>query len=232
MMTKMGYKPETNTIQPVEITLRRGRGGLGLYEEQKVKEDADAEAKHQELIKKRKDFENAAENMAHRLALQAAHRKLTGFLLSMLKLAFQLREEQPPHRHALTESGEIFDDPPPIVADAHIQAHFGKPGGMHELRALLASMELDVQEQHRDQLNQYLREDYLYCFYCARSFESQEELENLCPGDSEEVHQEATMDDNAHLPLPSPSPSPPPSRIFAFDPSPSIMRSMEEDRHA
>lgn len=237
MMAKMGFKPSESTQQPLEITLRRGRGGLGLFEEQRAKEEADEEEKQRELQKKRKEYESDAESMAHRLALQAAHHRVSGQLFAMLKLAMNLREDSHAiHRPGLPGVEAIEDDPPPIVADAHIQSHFGKAGGMHELRALLSSMHLDDQEKHHNQLNRYLREDFLYCFYCAHSYESLEALQKFCPGVTEEEHQNAVI----LAPEPRPASSSPHShhshhspqqlqwspKVFAFNPSPSVMTSM------
>lgn len=229
MMAKMGFKPSESTQQPLEITLRRGRGGLGLFEEQRAKEEADEELKLQELQKKRKDYENDAANMAHRLALQAAHHRVSGQLFAMLKLAMNLREDSHAvHRPGLPGIEAMEDDPPPIVADAHIQSHFGKAGGMHELRALLSSMQLDDQEKHHTQLNRYLREDFLYCFYCAHAYESPEALQKFCPGVTEEEHQNALASEplSLHSSVSSSQLERSQSKVFSFNPAPSIMTSM------
>ena len=225
MMAKMGFKASENTVQPLEINLRRGRGGLGLYEEQKVKHEAEEEIRLREESKRRKEYELETENMLHRQSLNAARGRVSAQLFSMLRLVFNLRQDSRSiRRTAVSEDGEVIDDPPPLVADAHIQAHFDHAGGMSELRELLSSMSIDTQQLHHSQLNRYLREDFLYCFYCAHSFESPEALAKLCPGVSEEDHQNATIphtDSADHA-----------SNTFSFASSSSMLTSMDPDEHA
>lgn len=194
MMAKMGFKASQMTQQPLEIELRKGRGGLGSFESQRaMQEEKEAET---ELIesKRRKEFDEEAEKMQIRLRMQAAAQKMTANLFSMLKLAMHLREDKTtPRQSALTASGHIVDDPPPLLRNTDVISHFHNPNGMTELRQLLSSMQLNSQQVHQEQLNRYLREDFLYCFYCAHSFESQEALQKMCPGPTEESHLNATM---------------------------------------
>ena len=39
--------------------------------------------------------------------------------------------------------------------------------------------------------NEYLRDEHSYCFFCGRAYESQTELNRLCPGATEQSHEES-----------------------------------------
>jgi len=189
MLMKMGFQPESIHLEPYTIELRKGRAGLGAFEALKVKEEEDDRV-HQELeVKRRKEYEEEQVKFQQLVERQELQKRIDGQLFAMLKLCYHLRELRIPEvsrSHCVPSA--VVDDPPPLVADEQLHGILLAAGGMASVRNVLSNMSFEVQSVHHQQLSRYLREDFLYCFWCAHSYESQESMNEHCPGTTEEAH--------------------------------------------
>lgn len=192
MLMKMGYKPEKDHVDPYTIELRRGRAGLGSYEEARVKEVDDHIMRQELEAKRRKEYEASQVSYQQSVHRQEARRQTSGQLFAMLKLCYHFRDErmlQEPGSH-LGDLGK-HDDPPLLVADVQLRETFQAASGPAIVRGILADMSYEVQLLHLGQLERYLREDFLYCFWCAHSYESQASMKEHCMGATAEAHSNA-----------------------------------------
>lgn len=55
------------------------------------------------------------------------------------------------------------------------------------LTICVAGFVAQVQDRLRFTL-QHLRQEYFYCFWCGAQYVDQKEMDELCPGESEEAH--------------------------------------------
>lgn len=189
MMLKLGYLPAENTIEPLKIEIRKGKGGLGLFEELQAKAEEEDHLKLESDAKRRKEYEDNMKRLTQLRDLQQAKKRLVSQLLSIIKVARNIREDFINGKHSLElHTYPDTDDPPPILQHELVSASQSDPTAISGIRDLLANLSLDSIDRHLQQLTQYLRDDFNYCYWCGEAFESQEALNSICPGPSESLH--------------------------------------------
>jgi rubrerythrin len=189
MMMKMGFSPANNQVEPLKIELRRGKGGLGHFEELQVQEYESEQIKLELEAKRRKEYEDDMTRKVQMRDLREAKKRIMAHLLSMIKVARNLRDDHLHEKRALTyHTSPEFDDPPPILEHELVLASQSDPTAIAGIRDLLSHLSLEVVEKHSKQLTEYLREDFWYCYWCGQAFESKQAMDDGCPGPTENDH--------------------------------------------
>lgn len=176
MLKMMGYKEgsalgrkaeESEGLkEPIAISLRTDRSGLGRLEEiQRVSEDQFRQKKAQE--------QNLASTYKDRMKERFGERKAHSQLKQAFNICVQLDQEKglaySPHLREFEEEEKRKE----AEGDAYAPVAWEFEEVLRRLDAVLA----------------HLREQHFYCFYCGCAFNDADDLAQNCPGPSEEDHE-------------------------------------------
>jgi len=188
MLKMMGYKQgtglgknEEGIAEPIPMNLKRGRSGLGKEEQKKRKIEQEASNKENLLV----DFK-------YRMKGQFSSRKIEGQLRAALLICKNLDEDAGIQDNPFFEDEDEEEEENDEQKQKQIEYKTQDETTTHENRA-------DIQDgvkfrslpvTHRfEEVSKYMRTKYWYCFFCGAKFDSQEDLEKNCPGDTEEDHE-------------------------------------------
>jgi len=202
MLQKMGYKPgmgigkqEKGRVEPISIEVKAGRSGLGVDSENKRK------IKQLDLwrAKRKKESETRATSFQSRMSDKYTEKSAERDLRTAQKACLQLDQQQ-----GLGEPGESFFWPESFLPsfDLEDEEEEGLPDSNPNVTcAYLDSDEDEVEEPPAPDVNsllsdaeklevvtRYMRNTYKYCIWCGTKFDSTDDLNSNCPGNSANAH--------------------------------------------
>lgn len=183
LLKAMGYKEgeglgrsAKGSTQPVELSLKAGRAGLGVDEERRRKK-RDAEQNAQQKAAQRAALQQrvSASYVSGRASAFAA-RRVGGQLAAALRSAKQLDAAAGVAHNPLVEDEEA------LAEEAKEAATSAPP------QEKLATPSEEQLRQRLQRLLDYLRDVHCYCLFCGCKYEDWDDLRSSCPGPSEEDH--------------------------------------------
>lgn len=204
LMQKMGYKPgETlgnssyGPSEPVVLELKHGREGIGYAADQKRKR---TEAQDQ-IEKQRKE---AKSEFREKVKEEHEHKRIMHLIRKAQRLCINLEYTNPDHAYDIDSlsclnvlyRGYIRDlrekdrlsrlKKARLYSDEERYTDWEEPNleddaELDEFQSQPASNQLDA-------ILQYLRSNYYHCFWCMVTYNDKEDMDQNCPGISEEDH--------------------------------------------
>ncbi|CAG8487965.1 9679_t:CDS:2 [Paraglomus occultum] len=189
LLRRMGYKEGMalgrstgGRIDPVPVEIRQGRSGLGLDTEIRERESEEAER----VVKRaRIDDEEYRSRIREGRLEKRAFAQLESAKRICEDLDMKIGVEQNPLWW--TPEADPADDQSALAESNEAGNDKGRQSDKHDD---VADDSLSP-EDTRTQLGiiiGYLREKHHYCFYCGSMYKDADELESLCPGETEEDH--------------------------------------------
>ncbi|KAI8379803.1 uncharacterized protein BYT42DRAFT_614067 [Radiomyces spectabilis] len=196
MLMKMGFKhgmalgkeTEGALIEPIAIEQKLGRSGLGMATSLKRAREEEVKAEEEHRKRTEIDPDDFREAMAARANEARLSRRIhaaavicerldqvkSNILWTLLssKNESQLEgRQEPTSEDDEDDQKEAKREEEPIYPPEEVEA--------------LKSLKLDDQLQR---LVEYLRNNYLYCFWCGAQYADEEDLKENCPGSEEDDH--------------------------------------------
>eukprot|EP01101_Sappina_pedata_P000795 TRINITY_DN10978_c0_g1_i2.p1 TRINITY_DN10978_c0_g1~~TRINITY_DN10978_c0_g1_i2.p1 ORF type:complete len:248 (-),score=55.38 TRINITY_DN10978_c0_g1_i2:10-753(-) len=166
LLQKMGFKQgpglglaKAGLAEPLKVFIKSGKSGLGLEEEKERKAE---EQFHQRV----KFTEELQQDFRARAKTRFEQRKTYSQLKKMTDACRQLDEAK-----QIQDNPLLFKSPEDGAEEDDSEAFQEDPVVLLE------------------RLEDYLRDEHAYCFFCGCSFESQEKLGQECPGKGEMAQQ-------------------------------------------
>lgn len=181
MLAKMGYKPGTSLgkdnsgrVEPIPLQVKEGRAGFGRDEIMRKLAIEKCRIIEQKTAKIVSDFDPGA----FRAQMREKHmaRRLESDLFKAQKSCKDLDE-----RKEYNEPVEIFFWPLVEVpkSDEDAEEEEEEPEEVEDPFTVTEKLNL---------LLTYIRLEHLYCLYCGISYESQDDMDQNCPGPNREDH--------------------------------------------
>ncbi|KAI8356619.1 hypothetical protein EDC96DRAFT_515589 [Choanephora cucurbitarum] len=191
MLMKMGFKKGmslgTDGIrEPIKVDLKSGRGGIGMESELKKRAREQEEEEERERKKTAIDPEDFRSAMAQRMK----ESKLVRYLTAAVSICEKLDEENNVESNILWILKPVQKEPEEQKAEEGQEEEQQKeeeidssypPEEVEELKSLTT-------EQQLHKVLEYLRNNYLYCFWCSAKYENKSDLDDNCPGLEEDDH--------------------------------------------
>jgi len=177
LLAMMGYKKgdklgkEGNKVaEPIEIHVKTGRAGLGVEEDKRRKIQQETEKVVEQSTTIVSSFKDRASN-------KFTEKKKTFELKQLLKICKEMDLSNNTISSVFYKSEDEYTE----------EEQEAKMKGI-----ILQKEEFEILEisDRVTKLLYYLREKYLYCFYCVCKYSNEEELSLICPGITEEEHDE------------------------------------------
>eukprot|EP00210_Caulerpa_lentillifera_P009550 g9108.t1 len=166
LLQKMGYiegkglgADKQGIVEPLPIAVKRDRKGIGEQSNPKPKRP-----------KKDTQKSNTAAEYREQVSAKFSSKKVTKRLKTVRFLIESLDSRAELERNPFWLPASKFDDDGIVCGYEEDQI-----GLMKEADAFAAAVE-------------YLREQHFYCFWCGYQYKDKTELEELCPGPSEDDH--------------------------------------------
>ncbi|ORX96695.1 G-patch-domain-containing protein [Basidiobolus meristosporus CBS 931.73] len=197
LLKKMGYsegmslgRSMPGRAEPIPIVIRTKHSGLGHEEELKRKRDAELE-KMKVIEKKRKEEEEEERgDFRERMMSRFAEKQIKGDTWKSRIACEQLDkakglEESPfwPRRKAEEVAEREGGDDDEVESRVKSEVVEEEP-----TEESPSEFELLEPKEQLAQVTAYLREVHLYCLWCGEGFESMEDMEEKCPGNTADVH--------------------------------------------
>ncbi|KAK4515748.1 uncharacterized protein ATC70_010701 [Mucor velutinosus] len=208
MLMKMGFKQgqglgsskggsSSGIAEPIQVDLKLGRSGIGMDSEMRKRE------REQEEEELRKRVHIDPEEFRNQMASKAKDAQLVRYVNAAVSICEKLDEENQVESNILWT---LKPPPPPTVTSTepedveqsqqqqlekekeeaeNKEQEEAEPTYSPEEVDALKSLPLDDQLA---KLVDYLRETYFYCFWCRAKYADQADLDENCPGTSEEDH--------------------------------------------
>lgn len=182
MLQKMGYKKgeslgktsSEGIKEPIGITIKQNRTGLGLEAKRKEDEERKKQFREQILKRKRQDTQNTEHDFKKRMLEKMELRKTEGCFRKCQKVCQSLDDtndnEEPLYKW--------FWPPPHKDHNEEVDEEDEEDEPEEEEYTPLEKFEI---------IKEYLRDTYFYCFWCGAKYEDEEDLTN-CPGKEEDDH--------------------------------------------
>ncbi|KAK9761264.1 hypothetical protein K7432_013961 [Basidiobolus ranarum] len=179
LLKKMGYsegmalgKSMPGRTEPIPIVIRTKHSGLGHEEELKRKRNAELE-KMKIIEKKRKEEEEEDRgDFRERMMQKFAEKRAKGDAWKSRIVCEQLDRAKDIEENKFWPKRKTNEDVIEEISEEEVIPEF-------EL--------LDFEEQLR-QVTAYLRSVHFYCLWCGQEYQSLNEMEERCPGDTSEAH--------------------------------------------
>ena len=154
-------------VDPLGLNLKRGREGLGFDEPEVIKKPK---------IANDEEIKSCTDEMINEFAVRQKDRfkekKITGQLKASVCVCYKLDLEK-----------EIGDNL--LLPYDYLPIERKKDEEQFPREELSLTKKIEIFEG----ITFYLRKTHLYCFFCSNLYQSEEELEKLCPGLTEDDHQ-------------------------------------------
>ena len=181
LMAKMGYKKgqglgknSTGRVEPISVKLKSNRGGLGKEAREKERKDRKKKAQLAALKARQKSGQILQEDFCFRMRNQFKYKTFTRDLYKSQKVCHTL------------DLNSNWDAP---LIDYYWPEAVMNPLGEDEKQEEFYDEEIELSpEEKLISLTGYLREKYFYCVWCGVAFNDLEDLNNNCPGDTNELH--------------------------------------------
>ncbi|CAO3625573.1 unnamed protein product [Mucor fragilis] len=205
MLMKMGFKQgqglgsnkgSSGIAEPIQVDLKLGRSGIGMDSEIRKRE------REQEEEELRKRVHIDPEEFRNQMASKAKDAQFVRYINAAVSICEKLDEENQVESNILWT---LKPPPPPTVASAEpedveqlqeqqtLEKEEGDDKEQDEAEPKYPQEEMDALKSLPldDQLTKlidYLRETYFYCFWCRAKYTDQADLDENCPGTSEDDH--------------------------------------------
>nr|XP_013799373.1 PREDICTED: G patch domain-containing protein 11 isoform X2 [Apteryx mantelli mantelli] len=160
-------------VEPIPLSIKTGRSGLGHEEFKKRKAEEKLENYRQKLHMKKKANEQAADQFRIRFKNKQEEHKMEGDLRKSQRACQQL------------DMQKDIDVPKEIWF--WIEPEEEEKKDEEEKEGECTSSDFSVSEKLQI-LTAYLREEHFYCIWCGITYEDSEDLSSNCPGDSAADH--------------------------------------------
>nr|XP_033794812.1 G patch domain-containing protein 11 [Geotrypetes seraphini] len=185
LLQKMGYKTgqalgknRDGIIEPIPLTIKTGRCGIGHEELQKRKAEEKLES-YRRKIQVRKEAEiKEADHFRLRFKNKHEERKIEGDLRKSQRACLHLDEEKGinvPWENWYWPVAEHLEDENEEEEEEEEDA---KDDEVEELTSL----------EKLEALTAYLRKEHFYCIWCGTAYQDNEDLLSNCPGDCSADH--------------------------------------------
>lgn len=188
MLQKMGYKPgmklgpqkESSSssgglTEPIKIQLKTGRGGLGREEEIRKRIVQREERKSKMKVYKEEETERLTQEFRERMRDKIFKKYLMADLRKSQKVCQQLDSE-----NSVAE---------PMRSWFWYTVEYSNDEDEDDEIGLEEEDEIEPEEQLAFILD-YLRAKYLYCLWCGIKYDSEEDINENCPGTEKDDHDE------------------------------------------
>lgn len=201
MLMKMGFKQgqalgsnksgSSGIAEPIQVDLKLGRSGIGMDSEIRKRE------REQEEEELRKRVHIDPEEFRNQMASKAKDAQLMRYINAAVSICEKLDEENQVESNILWT---LKPPPPPETAstepeDADQQLEKKEEEDEEQEKAEPKYPQEDVDALKSLSLNdqltkliEYLRETYFYCFWCRAKYTDKVDLDENCPGTSEDDH--------------------------------------------
>lgn len=205
MLMKMGFKQgqglgsnkgSSGIAEPIQVDLKLGRSGIGMDSEIRKRE------REQEEEELRKRVHIDPEEFRNQMASKAKDAQFVRYINAAVSICEKLDEENQVESNILWT---LKPPPLPTVASAEpedveqlqeqqtLEKEEGDDKEQDEAEPKYPQEEMDALKSLPldDQLTKlidYLRETYFYCFWCRAKYTDQADLDENCPGTSEDDH--------------------------------------------
>eukprot|EP01121_Diplochlamys_sp_Union-15-3_P018074 TRINITY_DN6502_c0_g1_i1.p1 TRINITY_DN6502_c0_g1~~TRINITY_DN6502_c0_g1_i1.p1 ORF type:complete len:253 (+),score=55.27 TRINITY_DN6502_c0_g1_i1:41-760(+) len=179
LLEKMGYKKGmglgrqgTGIIDPLSLEIKTSKTGLGKDDFKKKQEELFKI--RNKLIDKQKETQRRKVELSYndRMRSKFEDKKSISHVTQLISISKQLDiQENKSDNPLMVEFDELEKEDNPI-----------------SLREYLEVMEPEVRAKKLIDFLEYLRSTYKYCYFCGTKYDSQEELNEKCPGLLEDVH--------------------------------------------
>ncbi|KAF1798723.1 hypothetical protein V8B55DRAFT_1522968 [Mucor lusitanicus] len=211
MLMKMGFKQgqglgsnksgaSSGIAEPIQVDLKLGRSGIGMDSEMRKRE------REQEEEEMRKRVHIDPEEFRNQMASKAKDAQLARYINAAVSICERFDEENQVESNILWT---LKPPPPPTVASTEPEDNEQsqqqesrkeeqeeqegedkkqeEPEPTYPPEQVEALKSLPLEEQ-LTKLVDYLRETYFYCFWCRAKYTDQADLDENCPGTSEDDH--------------------------------------------
>ncbi|KAL9556744.1 hypothetical protein MBANPS3_001725 [Mucor bainieri] len=203
MLMKMGFKQgqglgsnkngsSSGIAEPIQVDLKLGRSGIGMDSEMRKRE------REQEEEELRKRVHIDPEEFRNQMASKAKDAQLMRYINAAVSICEKLDEEnQPPPPPPTATSAEPEDierlQQQDLENEKEEEEEEGSDKAKEEPEPTYPQEEVDALKSLPldDQLAKlvaYLRETYFYCFWCRANYNDPADLDENCPGTSEDDH--------------------------------------------
>jgi len=181
LLKQMGYKEGSGLgkqsdgrVDPVSVTLKRGRVGLGLGDEMFEGPPSKTPKSEEGTTSSLQDTMDQFKKMQEE---RFQERRVNGQLKAAVLIGLELDRQKGIPVTALYPIQFL----PPEEEDEENPTN-------HEEQNLLAPLTREEREQSLADIITYLRHEHIYCFYCTAKYATEEEMQDHCPGENEEDH--------------------------------------------
>lgn len=202
MLMKMGFKQgqglgnrksgSSGIAEPIQVDLKLGRSGIGMDSEIRKREREQEE----EEIRKRVHLD--PEEFRNQMAQKAKDAQLTRYINAAVSICEKLDEENeiesnilwtlkppPPPSSPAAESEDIEQLGEKAKEQNEKEQEETEPKYPQEDIDALKSLPLNDQLTN---IIDYLRETYFYCFWCRAKYTDKADIDENCPGTTEDDH--------------------------------------------
>lgn len=202
MLMKMGFKQgqglgnkksgSSGIAEPIQVDLKLGRSGIGMDSEIRKREREQEE----EEIRKRVHLD--PEEFRNQMAQKAKDAQLTRYINAAVSICEKLDEENeiesnilwtlkppPPPSSPAAESEDIEQLGEKAKEPNEKEQEETEPKYPQEDIDALKSLPLNDQLTN---IIDYLRETYFYCFWCRAKYTDKTDIDENCPGTTEDDH--------------------------------------------
>ncbi|CAO3700568.1 unnamed protein product [Rhizopus microsporus] len=191
MLMKMGFKQGTalgkkgteGIVEPIKVDMRNSREGLGMSKKREREEEEEFEKK--KLHMDPDEFRAA-------MAQRAKENQYQRYVVAAVSICQKFDEEAGVGSNILWVLGPEKEDTEDgnnegkeEEKEDEEEQKEDKPEYPPEQVEELKSLPL---EEKIERLTSYLREKYFYCFWCKAKYADKEDLDENCPGLSEDDH--------------------------------------------
>jgi len=207
LLAKMGYKAgdslgksNTGIVEPIGFEVKNNRGGLGR--ETAKKQIKETKAKLRSLKKTSNSVPFSAEDFRASQSKKLKAKKVEGDLYRAQKATRQLDQMSKEFTEPIeswfwpkvikepTEETDIDLEEPKIKDVTNEDEE--QVNAEDILQEIIETEEEEEVEIPPDEMlkiiTEYLRTDYLFCIWCGITFENADDLNNTCPGNSRDDH--------------------------------------------
>ncbi|CEP11824.1 hypothetical protein [Parasitella parasitica] len=190
MMMKMGFKQgqglgndKGGTSEPIQIDLKLGRSGIGMDTEVRKRE------REQEEEENRKRAHIDPEEFRNQMVQKAKDAQLLRYINAAVSICEKLDEEDGIESNILW----TLKPPPPPPSTEPAEEEEQEEKETEETEAKYSEQDVESLKSlpltdQLAKLNDYLRETYFYCFWCRAKYSDKQDLDENCPGTTEDDH--------------------------------------------